>query len=253
MFLGRLAMREHLTFLLAAPMASFGSYAGHERRGSELVPLRSAVLGLVGAAIGIDRSDADGQSDLRRYSVAVQSFQSSVPTRDYHTVQTVPTSKARRPNSRRSALERAGRDVNTIITIRDYRCDVLIGAALWGDGQWSLNRIADCLRNPKFPLYLGRKSCPLAGPLNPVVANALGPAEALSSIEVPECLRFRGWSDQHRARHFVHSDSLEDGTLPRSTELVPGEPLDRQLWTFGECAVWQLLPMPSENAGGSDT
>lgn len=246
-------MREHLTFLLAAPMASFGGYAGHERRGSELVPLRSAVLGLVGAAVGIDRSDADGLSALRRYSVAVQSFQTSVPTRDYHTVQTVPTTKARQPDSRRRALERAGRDVNTIITIRDYRCDVLIGAALWGDGRWSLKHLAGCLRSPKFPLYLGRKSCPLAGPLNPVVIDSSGPIEALAGIEVPMCLRSGRWSDCDRQHYLVHSDPVEESALPSSTELVPGEPLDRKNWTFGESTVWHLNPKPTETEGGGDT
>ena len=133
-------MREHLVFLLSAPMASFGSYAGHERRGSGLVPMRSAILGLVGAAIGIDRTDVEGQADLRAYSVAVQAFQSSTPLRDYHTVQTVPTAKARRPASRRQALERAGRVSNTVITMRDYRCDVLFGATPLGYGAMAVGR-----------------------------------------------------------------------------------------------------------------
>ncbi|MYK31557.1 MAG: type I-E CRISPR-associated protein Cas5/CasD, partial [Boseongicola sp. SB0670_bin_30] len=132
-------MREHLVFLLSGPMASFGGYAGHERRGSGLVPMRSAVLGLVGAALGIVRGDTEGQAALRAYSVAVQLLQQSVPLRDYHTVQTVPTARAKRPPTRGRALERAGRDINTMITIRDYRCDVLVGGALWGDGPGPLD------------------------------------------------------------------------------------------------------------------
>ena len=95
-------------------MASFGGYAGHERRGSGLVPMRSAVLGMVGAALGIVRADTDGQAALRAYSVAVQPFQQSAPLRDFHTVQTVPTAKAKQPPTRGRALERAGRDVNRV-------------------------------------------------------------------------------------------------------------------------------------------
>ena len=233
-------MREHLVFLLSAPMASFGSYAGHERRGSGLVPLRSAVLGLLGAAIGIERNNKRGQDRLRSYSVAVQAFQRSVTLRDYQTVQTVPTTKARRPTSRRHALARAAGSVNTIITIRDYRCDVLVGAAIWGDGHWKLETLAGCLRRPVYPLYLGRKSCPLAIPLNPRLYVAKDPVEAMAKIEVPEWLRFGRWQDDPHSLFPVHSDPVEGMARPAMSERVPGEPLDRQAWTFHECTVWQL-------------
>ena len=233
-------MREHLVLLLAAPLASFGGYAGHERRGSGPVPMRSAVLGLMGAALGIDRTDAERQAALRAYSVAVQSFHRSTPLRDYHTVQTVPTAKVKRPATRRRALARAGRDANTVITIRDYRCDVLIGVAIWGDGRWALGDLADRLKRPRFPLYLGRKSCPLANPLNPRVVMEEGPVEALARIEIPEWLRPDGWSEQDRSRFLVHSDPVDGFGPPPSSERVPGEPLDRRHWTFGECTVWHL-------------
>ena len=233
-------MREHLVFLLSGPMASFGGYAGHERRGSGVVPMRSAVLGLVGAALGIDRADAEGQAALRAYSVAVQPFQQSAPLRDYHTVQTVPTARAKRPPTRKHALARVGREANTIITIRDYRCDVLIGVALWGDGRWTLGELSLQLRRPVFPLYLGRKSCPLASPLNPEVMMAAGPVEALARIEIPEWLRPERWSEQERGRHLVHSDPVDGLDRPPSIEQVPGEPLDRLAWTFGDRSVWHL-------------
>ena len=235
-------MRKHLVFLLAAPLASFGSYAGHERRGSELVPLRSAVLGLIGAALGIERSNSEGQEQLRSYSVAVQSFQRSVALRDYHTVQTVPTSKAKRPQSRSRAISLAGRDTNTIITIRDYRCDVMVGAALWGNGHWELETLAGYLRRPVFPLYLGRKSCPLATLLNPFVCVARGPVEALGAIEVPEWQRVDRFEEHDRNQLPVYSDPVEGIDQPHMNERVPAEPLDRQAWTFGDCTVWQLNP-----------
>ena len=210
-------MREHLVLLLAAPLASFGGYAGHERRGSGPVPMRSAVLGLMGAALGIDRSDTERQAALRAYSVAVQSFHRSTPLRDYHTVQTVPTAKVKRPATRRRALARAGRDANTVITIRDYRCDVLIGVAIWGDGRWALGDLADRLKRPRFPLYLGRKSCPLASPLNPKVVMEEGPVEALARVEIPEWLRPDGWSEQDRSRFLVHSDPVDGFGPPPSS------------------------------------
>ncbi len=244
-------MREHLVFLLSAPLASFGGYAGHERRGSGTVPIRSAVLGLVGAALGIDRKDSEGQAALRAYSVAVQSFQASTPLRDYHTVQTVPTAKVKRPATRNRALARIGRDANTVITVRDYRCDVLIGVALWGEGRWALEDLAAHLRRPRFPLYLGRKSCPLASPLNPDFVTAESPVEALAGIEIPEWLCSVGWSERDRSRHLVHSDPVDGFGPPPPHERVPGEPLDRQAWTFGECTVWHLGARRGEQGSGS--
>lgn len=245
-------MREHLVFLLAAPMASFGGYAGHERRGSEPVPMRSAMLGLVGAALGIKRTDTAGQAALRSYSVAVQSFQQSAPLRDYHTVQTIPTARASRPTTRKDALERAGRNANTVITIRDYRCDVLVGVTLWGEGRWCLEDLAAHMRRPRFPLYLGRKSCPLAWPLGADVVPAEGPVEALACIEVPALLRSLGWSELDRARHPVYSDSVDGVVSPSSREQVPGEPLNRQDWTFGERAVWLLGDRRSDWSEGDE-
>ena len=244
-------MREHLVFLLAAPIASFGSYAGHERRGSELTPMRSAVLGLVGAALGIDRVDEEGQTALRAYSVAVQSFQESTPLRDYHTVQTIPTAKAKRPASRREAFRRAGDNVNTVITFRDYRCDVLIGVALWGEGKWSLVQIAESLRRPEFPIYLGRKSCPLASPLNPQIVDRAGPAEALVCVEIPEWLCSDDTTKQGRDRFPIHSDPIADHEIPSHTEKVPGEPLDRTAWTFGQHEVWHLSSSRDEGEGAA--
>ena len=232
-------MREHLVLLLSAPMASFGSYAGHERRGSDLVPMRSAVLGLVGAAMGIERKDTENQAALRAYSVAVQSFQQSELLRDFHTVQTVPTTKAKRPPTRKHALARAGRDANTVLTIRDYRCDVLVGVALWGDGNWRLEQFAERLKRPVFPLYLGRKSCPPASPLNPNLVMVSGPVEALARIEIPEWLRLAG-IEQDLGRYPVYSDPIDGLVRPPSTEQLPSEPLDRLTWTFGERSVWRL-------------
>ena len=244
-------MRKHLVFLLSAPLASFGGYAGHERRGSGPVPMRSAVLGLVGAALGIDRADAEGQTALSAYSVAVQSFQASTPLRDYHTVQTIPTAKIKRPSTRSQALAHIGRDANTVITVRDYRCDVLIGAALWGDGRWTLDDLAAHLQRPRFPLFLGRKSCPLANTVNPDVVAAESPVEALAVIEIPECLRSDGWSERDRSRHPVHSDPVDGLDPPPSSERVPGEPLDRRAWTFGECTVWHIGGRRSEQGNES--
>ena len=225
-------MREHLLFILGAPMGAFGSQAGHERRGSELVPMRSAVLGLLGAALGVDRADTDAQSVLRRVRVAVRALSPSVALRDYHTVQTVPE-KVKRPNGRRAAVEAIGRGIHTTITIRDYRADVAIAAAVWGeDLYWSLADLAKALRRPAFVLYLGRKSCPLAAPLDPHIVQASDPVAALHRLPAPDWLPCV-------APGPVTCDPFPGG-LPNRVERAPVEALDRTLWHFSDREIWHF-------------
>lgn len=223
-------MREHLVFTLCAPMGAFGTYAGHERRGSELVPPRSAILGLLGAALGIDRMDTDGQLALRRYRVAVCPLTESSPLRDYHTVQTVPGTIGR-PNGRRAAVEAIGRGINTIITVRDYRTDVAIAVAVWSeDGTWSMRHIAMALQRPVFALYLGRKSCPPSAPLDPRTVQAPDPVATLRAISPPDWL--------HRIAPGTVTCDPFPGGVPDRTEAAPVEPLDRAIWHFGQGEIW---------------
>ena len=226
-------MREHLVFTLCAPMGAFGDYAGHERRGSELVPPRSAVLGLLGAALGIDRTNTDGQEALRRYRVGVRPLTESAPLRDYHTVQTVQE-KIRRPNGRRAAVEAIGPAINTTITVRDYRTDVAIAVCVWGEEQvnWPLPRLVTALTCPVFTLYLGRKSCPPSAPLDPRVVEASDPVAALRAASPPDWLR--GF-----APGTVSCDPFPGG-VPDRMETAPVEPLDRALWHFGQGDVWRF-------------
>ena len=91
-------MAEFVVFTLAAPMGAFGDLAGHERRNSGAWPARSAVLGLVGAALGVRRDDAPGQQALAGWRVAISVLSRGTAFRDFQTVQTVPTARVKRPS-----------------------------------------------------------------------------------------------------------------------------------------------------------
>lgn len=214
-------MRDFLIFQLSGTFASFGDVAGHERRGSWTWPGRSAILGLLAAAQGI-RRDGDFAA-LKALRLAVAVFDTGAPFRDYHTVQTVPTAAAKRPQSRPEALRLAGDAANTTITLRDYRAGVLYGVAVAGEG---LAALAEALRRPAFHLYLGRKACPLNAPLDPqIVKGAADPAEALSRLRPPP------WAAHAKARE-VHADP---GLFPEPAlrqETRHDAALDRRLWHF---------------------
>ena len=52
-------MKEYLVFQLYAPLASWGEEASGEIRHSATVPTRSALLGLLAAALGIRRDEEE--------------------------------------------------------------------------------------------------------------------------------------------------------------------------------------------------
>ncbi|MCE2558608.1 MAG: type I-E CRISPR-associated protein Cas5/CasD [Acidobacteria bacterium] len=230
-------MTDYLVFTLVAPIGSFGDLAGHERRGSDSWPSRSAILGLVGAAQGIRRDDRPRQEGLPSWSMAVSTLSSGRRFRDFHTVQAVPTARIKRPSTRREALRVLRPGDNPVVTRRDYRTDCAFGVAMWGSGD--LHELQGALTRPFFVPYLGRKSCPLAAPMAPSVIEAESPVEALRHIRLPPFLESQ--LDPGRPLSVA-----SDEPLPGGREQVRwDEPLDRTAWHFGPRAVH--IARPSES------
>ena len=230
-------MAEFVIFTLAAPMGAFADLAGHERRHSGTWPGRSAVLGLVGAALGVRRDEASGQERLLRWRTAVSVLSQGVAFRDFHTVQTVPTTRIKRPATRREALAALASGDNPLITWRDYRSDCAFGVALWGGEGPDEVRMA--LARPHFTLYLGRKSCPLSAPAAAKVIQAANPVEALARIKLPPFLEDQ--LDPKRPLMVVSEEPLDGGRQ----EIRWDDPLDRVSWHFGPRSVHVARPRES--------
>lgn len=168
---------ETLIFQLQAPLSSWGEVAVGEYRPSAEYPSQSAIHGLLGAALGIDRGDDAAQTALRTsYRLAVGVLSQGRLLRDFHTAQ-VPsrTDLKKRPHAtRRDELSLPKSDLNTILSSRDYRQDAAAFVAMqsMANAPYTLAQLAEALRKPKFVLYLGRKSCPVAAPLYPRILNA---------------------------------------------------------------------------------
>lgn len=215
-------MQPHLVFTLTATLAAMGDLAGHERRGSLNWPGRSAILGLLGAALGVERDRDFSTLDALRVAVAV--FEEGTPLRDYHTVESVPSAAVRRPNSRPEALAAAGLRAGTTITLRDYRAGALYGVAVWGG---ELAPLRDALAAPRFTLYLGRKSCPLSAPPGASIVDAGGPEEALASLVLPP------WRQEATARWLMADAEPGDAHVDYRQD----QPLDRRTWHFARRPV----------------
>lgn len=230
-------MAQFLTFALVAPIASFGTLAVGERRPTWDRPARSAVLGLAGACLGVEREDDAGQAALAAdYGLALLCVAPGRLLADYHTAQVPPSRGKRRFATRREELQAP--DLATILSRRDYRTGGWHLAALWARDpapRWALGDIATAMRAPTFVPYLGRKSCPLGLPLAPALDDAPDPGTALARRHRagPEA-RFLPWADQP-GEPVVARDEWNgeaDRALARRVEVRRDQPRSRRLWQF---------------------
>ncbi|WP_440950729.1 type I-E CRISPR-associated protein Cas5/CasD [Methanosphaerula subterraneus] len=166
--------RDYLVFRLYGPMASWGGIAAGEDRGTLDHPTKSAVMGLVAAALGIERNEEEIHEQLHlQYRFAVRVDASGGVVRDFHTALIF-----KKPDfqTRKDEVETADeKRVNPMLTNRDYRTDAVYTVVLWvnsDESLFSLDTIRKALLSPHFPLSLGRKSCPLALPLEPQILKA---------------------------------------------------------------------------------
>lgn len=174
---------DYLVIRLYGPMASWGEIAVGESRHSAVHPSRSALLGLLGAALGIERDDDAGQAALSAgYRFGGKLVSVGMPMRDYHTVQAPAQQRKVTYQTRRQELMDKSR-LGTVLSAREYRCDSLCLVAIEAlpGARHSLDELAEALKKPIFPLYLGRRSCPLALPVAPNITPAKSLKEALDS------------------------------------------------------------------------
>lgn len=140
-----------LLLTLTGPLQSWGASSRFVRRGTESAPTKSGVLGLLAAAQGRRRTDP--LEDLAGLRFGVRIDQPGRLMRDFQTARSLD-GKQTMP-----------------LSYRFYLADAVILAAMEGD-RALIEELADALRRPVFPLYLGRRSCPPAGPLVPRVLDA---------------------------------------------------------------------------------
>jgi len=174
-------MADYLVFRLYGPMASWGDISTGEVRHSTVHPSRSALLGLLGAALGVEREDEEAQQRLfASFRFGVKLVAEGSLIRDYHTVQ-IPRQRNKMMCRTRQQELAEKQALGTILSAREYRCDsmAVIAVEEAAKATWSLEEIKESLQRPKFILYLGRKSCPLALPLSPRFERAVSLRHAL--------------------------------------------------------------------------
>ena len=236
-------------FQLYAPMVSWGEIAiGGERR-SALQPSRSAIIGIVAAALGIKR---DAEEELARLTseitVAVRVDQPGTVLRDYHTAQVPGKDSKAIYRTRKDEMDAPSEKIKTVLSSREYRCDAyaLVAICLHSD-SWTLEQIAYALKSPTFHLYLGRKSAPPSLPFAPQIVEAVDLKQAFTKAsfvwprpvdeKTPEWLAdsFSRYSEvffQGKTKLYYWEEGMPSGLKPLQKSVRYDEPISRSRWQF---------------------
>ena len=147
-------------------MSSYGLQTFDVHRRVNHFPTRSAVMGMLAAALGIDRNQQPKLFFLsQQLAIAVQVNLLGQKIVDYHTVQNF-----RSPNGKIQG--------GTKPTYREYWCDSQHSFAISAEAEL-ISELAASVKAPVYSLFQGRKSCPLTRPLYEAVLDECNPVTAL--------------------------------------------------------------------------
>jgi len=232
-----------LAILLDAPLQAWGASSRFQRRETEAFPVKSALVGLLAAALRIDKHDeaeADRLAPLAALRVTVyrlpkakgrEARHREIPVQrlvDFHTVGGgYPDTAEGRLNmspvaekTKSGGLKWRTPDKRTVATHRTYLTDARFAAVLTGDAA-TIGTAADGLADPAWGVWFGRKACLPALPLSPTLAPTAG--EALARLlallsewderEAPDPATLDCWeepeaSDPGEGDFFLHDTPL---------------------------------------------
>jgi len=140
----------YLALVLDAPLQSWGFGSRFQRRTTGLHPSKSAVIGMICAALGLAKgSDAEREMlprvTLLKMTSIVMPRHAIRRIEDFHTVL-----KTRRASGKMND--------DPVVTRRQYLLDACFGIILTGEDVL-LERVGRALQDPIWGVWLGRKSC----------------------------------------------------------------------------------------------
>lgn len=220
---------KFLVLYLCSPMQSWGASSKFDVRGTSDIPTKSALIGLLGAACGIDRKDDGWVHRAAELELSLYVFQRGERLRDYHTVG-ARYDKKDPWKSRMIPLTAENKSRGTDVTHRYYLQDSIYGAIFAGKDDELIEQMAQGLKNPIWGIWLGRKSCI---PTEPVYAGVFDQLEsgvnALKKRFQNSCQRRKN-SDQ---TEFSISSTVTETGADDGDELVSDVPISFAERTFG--------------------
>jgi CRISPR system Cascade subunit CasD len=237
--------KKYLALRLEGPLQSWGFDSQYNRRNTGLMPTKSGIAGICCAALGYSRGSEEEKDFLVSFASLRMTAIADIPRdgkpkgsvvrrlQDYHTVGGGydPNNPYERHSITVSAEDGKPRAKNgqalAVLTHRQYLTDAAFGVLLEGDAGL-LSDIAVALEQPKWGIWLGRKSCI---PSAPVFAGLEENKEDALRLLIGE-KSFDSFDSQEDVEHFSSGgDSLPDNALsfdiekrsysPRRTDSKP--------------------------------
>ena len=156
-----------LLLRLVGPMQSWGTTSRFDQRDTGKEPSKSGVIGILAAALGIDRENWMDLEPLTLLSMGVRLDRPAVPKYDYQTVgqgvEEVVHSEGKvqirsrliLANGKYPSGDHLGEGIQSY---RHYLADAAFLVGLEGGDRMLLEKANANLKNPAWPLALGRKS-----------------------------------------------------------------------------------------------
>lgn len=160
-----------LILKLTGPMQSWGINSRWNFRDTSSEPTKSGIVGLIACAMGYKIHDKRIETEIdNKLQIGVRIDRPGIITTDFHTVMgthTIATGKTK---------------IHTELTYRSYIEDALFMIAVTGQLEL-LKKIQNALKDPKWPIYLGRKSCiPTVPVLGTITEEFTSLRQALEAI-----------------------------------------------------------------------
>lgn len=257
---------QYLIFQVYAPLVSWGDIAVGGERQSSRQPSKSAIIGLISAALGVKREEGKRLDELAKsIGMAVQLHSGGSVLKDFHTTQVPKKINKVVYHTRYSELSASAKYISTILSQREYRCDSFSVIAIYSkpeNTQFPLDKIEKALNNPHFHLYFGRKSCVPALPLAPAIIESSNLKEAFSGFnpvfpvpvddDIPSWL-LKSYEQYPENTLFDETNIIyfwEEGAVSGLSHLQSVErydqPLSRKRWQFTSRREYMAMEKRSE-------
>lgn len=177
-------------------MQSWGTRSRFDERDTDLEPSKSGVIGLLCAALGVPRDDTERTLQLAALRLGVRVDAPGILRTDYQTAQM-------RPGHPKT---------DTVQTWRQYLSDAAFLVGLEGEDHKPLERADAALRNPFYPISMGRKAFPPGLPVfleNAIVDDTL--EQALKTY--PNITELEPNPELERGQRYVIESLTRSGSL----------------------------------------
>lgn len=149
-------MKYSVVLHLDAPFQSWGIDSRFNYRHAGVAPSKSAICGMVCAAMGVEKESSREEEvlvEFRNLRMSSYCLKTNGQLRDYHTVQNYKTADGKSKKD------------STILTYRYYWQSSEYLVLLTSENKCFLEEIRNALLNPVWGIWFGRKCCIPAAPI----------------------------------------------------------------------------------------